>query len=220
MYLAEGWKYEPNGIAAARKAALAVIMNPQKAEKPRTRPRRRAPPCPPGDNDVNMIEPPKIERLQTERPASVSFSELYSKSKKNAETKGKDVPLGKARNKAKNINRQIRRRKLTVKEQFFQNMKPNPINSRQKSRSYFNSRSRRESQEWLSNFDWKPVKEKKYVGETSQKVPSNRFSSRMRKRNNRRRPRERKTTGQSGAATNRGRGVKFDDRGDKNIENP
>ena len=198
MHLAKDWKYEPNGIAAARKAALAVIMNEQKAVKRRSRPRRRAPPCPPGDNNVNRNEPPKIV-----------FSALHSKSNKIAETKGKNVPLGKATDKAKNINRQIRRRRLTVKEQFFQNMRSNPISSR----------SRRESQEWMSNFDWKPVKEKKYVGYTSQKVPSNRFYSRKhRKVNNRRRPQERKTAGQGSITTNGGRGQKNDGRGAANIE--
>ena len=221
MYLAQGWKNEPNGVVAARKAALAAIMNQQKATKPKPRPTRRAPPCPPADNNVNKNEPPQVEHTQTDRVVSVSLSKLHAKPNKIAKSTGKNVPREKTGDKAAKVNRQIRRRRLNVKEQFFQDMKSNPIAPRQKSRSYFDASSRQSSQGWMANFDWKPVKEKKYVGDTSQKVPRNRFYSGVqgkRKTNNRRRPQYRKAALQSSDATNRSRDRQSNRRGDANIE--
>ena len=207
------WDEEPNGIVAARKAAIEKLKmrnknilnddnnnNTMQTNNPpnpnlRRRPKRRPPPRPPSPTQYDQSKKyvPEVIDVNKNNDNDIIPQEIPLNDNNN------EVEKKQPNNNNNNNNR--RRRRLTMKQKFFQSMKtelafdagaspPPPIRVAKGRKQRLQQRQQREASlrryqkrsSWMSTYNWKPVKEKKYVGDSNQNIINNRY---VKGRNNR-----------------------------------
>ena len=211
------WDEEPNGIVAARKAAIEKLKmrnknilnddnnnnnNTMQTNNPpnpnlRRRPKRRPPPRPPSPTQYDQSKKyvPEVIDVNKNNDNDIIPQEIPLNDNNN------EVEKKQPNNNNNNNNNNRRRRRLTMKQKFFQSMKtelafdagaspPPPIRVAKGRKQRLQQRQQREASlrryqkrsSWMSTYNWKPVKEKKYVGDSNQNIINNRY---VKGRNNR-----------------------------------